>query len=116
MTTSGFYHCAVKAVGRATGRSAVAAAAYRAGERHHDHRTGLTHDYRAKGGVIESFIIAAADAPTWATDRGELWNAAEAATTAKNGRIATELELALPSELTAEQRRALVESFARSIV
>ena len=115
MAQSGFYHCAVKPVGRASGRSAVAAASYRAGECHHDERTGLMHDYRAKGGVVASFIVAPADAPAWAMDRGALWNAAEAATTAKNGRIATELELGLPSELTAMQRRELVEGFARSI-
>lgn len=115
MTQVGFYHCAVKPVGRATGRSAVAAASYRAGERHHDERTGLTHDYRAKGGVIASFIVSPAGAPAWATDRGTLWNAAEAATVAKNGRVATELELALPHEFTDQQRRELVEGFARSI-
>lgn len=115
MSQDGFYHCAVKPVGRATGRSAVAAAAYRAGERLDDDRTGLTHDYRAKGGVVDAFIIAPKDAPDWATDRAKLWNACEAATTAKNGRLATELELALPHELTPEQRRNLAETFARDI-
>lgn len=115
MSQVAFYHCAVKPVGRATGRSAVAAAAYRAGERLDDERTGLTHDYRAKGGIVESFIVAPENAPAWATDREKLWNAAEAATTTKNGRLATELELALPHELTAAQRRALVEGFARDL-
>ena len=116
MATTGFYHCAVKPVSRATGRSAVAAAAYRAGERMTDERTGIQHDYRAKGGVIESFILVPFEAPAWASDRAELWNAIEAGTKAKNGRLATELELALPHELTAEQRRALVEGFAREMV
>ena len=116
MATSGHYHCAVKPVGRATGRSAVAAAAYRAGERLEDERTGLAHDYRARGGVVDSFIVAPDSAPAWASDRGTLWNAVEAGTTAKNGRLATELELGLPHELTTEQRRALVEGFARALV
>jgi Ti-type conjugative transfer relaxase TraA len=116
MTKAGVYHCAVKSVGRSTGRSAVAAAAYRSGQRLEDDRTGLTHDYRAKGGVIESFIVAPADAPSWANDRQALWNEVEAASTAKNARLATELELALPHELTADQRRELVEKFARAIM
>jgi len=115
MATDGFYHCAVKPVSRATGRSAVAAAAYRAGERVEDERTGLTHDYRAKGGIVESFIIAPKNAPAWATSRARLWNSVEAGTTAINGRLATELELALPHELSGKQRRSLVKKFARDI-
>ena len=115
MAAEGFYHCAVRPVGRATGRSSVAAAAYRAGECLTDERTGLIHDYRAKSGVIDKFIVAPADAPEWASDREALWNAIEEATTAKNGRLATELELALPHELNKAQRRALAESFARDM-
>jgi Ti-type conjugative transfer relaxase TraA len=75
----------------------------------------LTHDYRARGGVTDGFIVAPDDAPSWARDRQALWNEAEAASTAKNARLATELELALPHELTAEQRKELLEKFAQSI-
>jgi Ti-type conjugative transfer relaxase TraA len=115
MSQSGHYHCQIKAVGRATGRSAVAAAAYRAAEVLHDERTGLTHHYGERSGVVESFIVLPANAPTWASDREKLWNAVEARTTAKNGRLATELEIGLPHELTAAQRRELIGNFARSL-
>jgi Ti-type conjugative transfer relaxase TraA len=80
-----------------------------------DERTGLTHHYGQRGGVVASFIVTQEAAPAWAQDRGKLWNAVEAATIAKNGRLATELELALPHELNAESRRELVEGFARQI-
>ncbi len=115
MEKGGHYHCAVKAVGRADGRSVVAASAYRAGEAIEDERTGVTHDFSRRQGVTKTFIIARGDVPEWARRRAALWNAVEAATKAKNGRLATELELGLPHELTQEQRRALVEGFAREI-
>lgn len=112
MSAEGFFHCSVKSVGRAAGRSAVAAAAYRAAEVLHDERTGLTHHYGERSGVVTSFIVAPDNAPAWAQDRERLWNAAEVATAAKNGRIATELELALPHELDAAQRLDLARRFA----
>ena len=116
MTVSNHYHCAVKAVGRATGRSSVAASAYRSASKLLDERTGIIHDYSRRHGVHDSFIVARDDAPEWAQDRSSLWNALEASTNAKNGRLATELELALPCELSDEQRRELVENFVRDIV
>jgi len=74
--SAGFYHCSVKGVGRALGRSVVAAAAYRSGERLADEITGKTADYRARGGVVETFILTPDNAPAWAHDRERLWNEA----------------------------------------
>jgi hypothetical protein len=116
MTASGFYHCSVKSVGRANGRCIVAAAAYRSGEQLVDERTGEIADYRARGGVLDSFIIAPDNAPAWTHDRARLWNGGEAAEHRANGRLATELELALPHELTAAQRKELVSPFIQEIV
>jgi len=115
VTAAGFYHCSVKSVGRAKGRSIVAAAAYRSGERLADEWAGRTADYRARGGVLDSFIVAPDAAPAWMHDRERLWNAAERAETRANGRLATELELALPHELTAAQRKELVTEFVQEI-
>ena len=70
------YHLSVKAIGRSQGRSATAAAAYRAATRIEDERTGLVHDYSRKGGVLHREIVALEDAPSWAQDRARLWNAA----------------------------------------
>ncbi|WP_176556340.1 MobQ family relaxase, partial [Rubellimicrobium rubrum] len=79
-------------------------------------REGRVHDYQAKSGVEQSFIVAPEDAPTWAHDRQALWNAAEARETRSNSVTAREWELALPAELDGEGRRLLVEGFARELV
>ena len=109
--SAGFYHCSVKGVGRALGRSVVAAAAYRSGERLADEITGKTADYRARGGVVETFILTPDNAPAWAHDRERLWNEAERAETRANGRLATEFELALPHELDAADRKQLLKDY-----
>jgi hypothetical protein len=116
MTAGGFYHCSVKSVGRAKGRSVVAAAAYRSGQRLEDARTGEIFDYRARGGVVDTFIIASQNAPAWAHDRAQLWSRAELAEGRANGRLATELELALPHELTPAARKQLLHDFLASII
>ncbi|HAZ60146.1 MAG TPA: conjugal transfer protein TraA, partial [Gammaproteobacteria bacterium] len=96
------FHLAVKTIGRSAGRSATAAAAYRAGVEITDERTGLVHDYTRKQGVEHSALVVPADAPAWANDRAALWNAAEQAETRKNSTVAREYEIALPAELSAE--------------
>jgi MobA/MobL family len=103
-------------VSRAKGRSVVAAAAYRAGEKLIDDSTGAVHDYTRRKGVLEAFLVLPAGAPAWASDRERLWNEANRTEDRANGRFATELELALPHELDAVQRRRLAETFARQLV
>ena len=110
------YHLSAKVVSRTSGRSAVAAAAYRSGERLLDARTGLAHDFRARAGVVTSFIAAPADAPEWALDRQSLWSATEVHETRSNSTTAREWEAALPDELDADQREALSRSFAAAMV
>lgn len=109
------FHLTVRSVSRATGRSAVAAAAYRAGQRLTNARDGRTHDYVGKP-VIEAFIMAPPDAPDWTYDRSALWNAVEAAERRKDAKVAREYELALPAELGHPERRRLVELFAARLV
>ena len=110
------YHLSVKTVSRSTGRSAVAAAAYRARERIVDERTGQVHNYTRKQDVISAEIVLPVDAPAWAHDRAALWNAAEKAETRKNSTVAREFEVALPSELTKEEQQKLAHEFAKEIV
>ena len=71
------YSLHVKTVSRSAGRSVVAAAAYRAAENIADERLGVVWDFTRKYGVLHSEIMAPAGAPSWASDRAELWNAAE---------------------------------------
>ena|SRR5271157_1329017 len=56
-------------------------------------------------------ILAPEDAPEWARDRAQLWNQVEAAEVRKDAQLAREMDIALPSELTHEQRRELIKSF-----
>ena len=110
------YHLSVKTVSRSAGRSATAAAAYRAGVEITDERTGEIHDYTRKGGVEYAELVLPAGAPEWAADRAALWNAAEQAETRKNSTVAREFEIALPEELSPAERQRLARDFARELV
>ncbi len=110
------YHLSVKTIKRSAGRSATAAAAYRVGERIECQREGRVHDYTRKQGVEETFILAPKDAPDWATDRSRLWNEVEASETRRNSVTAREWELALPSEISAEDRSQITRDFAQELV
>ncbi len=104
---------------RKAGRSATAAAAYRAAEKIHDQASGLTFDYTRKRGVEHAEIVlptaAAKRDINWARDRQQLWNAAEAAENRSNSRTAREYRTALPHELNRQQRVELVQRFARDL-
>ena len=102
-----------QAIGRSSGGSACAAAAYRAAELIEDRRTGEEHDYRRRGGVDHAEIVAPANAPQWARDRAELWNAAEAAERRKDAQVAREVRVAIPAELDDRARQELVRDYAR---
>ena len=110
------YHLSVKTISRSAGRSATAAAAYRAGAVIADERTGELHDYSRKRGVQSATLFLPDDAPDWATGRAALWNAAEASETRKNSTVAREFEIALPAELSPAERQALAHDFARELV
>ncbi len=116
MKGGGFYHCSVKSVGRGNGASIVQKSAYRAGVRIEDERTGETADYRARGGVDQTFMVARADAAERAQDFGRLWNEAERAEPRANGRLATEIVVAFPCEFDVAGRRKVVDDFTRPIV
>ena len=108
------YHLRASVISRASGRSGTAAAAYRSAERITDRRTGLVFDYAARGGVNHTEILAPSHAPDWVSDRSELWNRAEESETRKNSRIAREIRVALPAELTHTERVDLVRGFCQS--
>src|SRR6202142_2749099 len=113
------YHLSVKPISRAAGRSATAAAAYRAAEKIHDETPGQVFDYTRKRGVEHTEIVLPTEAArrdiNWARDRQQLWNAAEAAENRSNSRVAREYELALPHELNREQRVELVRAFSKDL-
>ncbi len=110
------YHATLKVFSRSAGRSAIAAAAYRAGARLSDARTGTIHDYRRRRDVAAVDLFAPDESPTWANDPQHLWDRAEAAERRSNACVARELEVSLPVELTGQQRIELTHDLAQLLV
>ncbi|TFV48407.1 hypothetical protein E4K65_12370 [Bradyrhizobium niftali] len=68
------YHFSVQIISRSQGRSALAAAAYRAGERIRDDKTGHLHDYSKRRGVVYAEVISPVGSASFLTQRELLWN------------------------------------------
>lgn len=109
------FHLSTKPIKRSSGRSATASAAYRAACEIEDKRTGLTHDYSKKSGVVNSEAFVVVDGEKVAVDRAQLWNAAEFAEKRKDARTAREIVINLPHELSKELRQNLVEDFTEYV-
>jgi ATP-dependent exoDNAse (exonuclease V) alpha subunit len=113
------YFLNMKTFGRAGGSGAASAAAYRAGERIRDERTGKAYDHSERQDVMHKEIVLpsrfADEEMAWARDRAGLWNAAESAETRKNARVAREYLVALPVELSPPQRLGLVRGFSQEL-
>ncbi len=107
------YHLSAKIVSRQSGRSVVAAAAYRSGESLDEEGTGITHDYTRKEGVEHSEILAPEGAPAWVQQRSELWNAIEHIEKRKDAQLAREVEVGLPIELDAAAQVALLRDYVK---
>ncbi|MBP5606429.1 MAG: MobA/MobL family protein, partial [Ruminiclostridium sp.] len=107
------YHFSMKIITRGKGKSAVAGAAYRAGEKLRNEYDGLTHDYTRKGGIVHTEILLPEHAPHEYTDRSTLWNAVEKAEKAKNSQLARDIEFSLPNELSREENIALARRFVQ---
>ena len=107
------YHCSIKIISRGKGKSAIAAAAYRAGEKITSEYDGRISDYTRKGGIVHTEIILPDNAPTEYQNRAALWNAVEKIEKAKNSQLAREIQLALPVELSEMQNINLVREYVR---
>lgn len=107
------YHFSVQLVKRSEGRSAVAMAAYRAGEKLRDDRRGEEVDFQRRRGVVHAEIMAPDGAAEWLLDREKLWNGVERTETRCDAQLAREINMALPHELDADERLALVREFVR---
>ena len=94
------YHLSIKIISRGKGRSAVAAAAYRAAEIINSEYNGVTHDYTRKGGIVHTEILLPENVPIEYFGRSVLWNAVEMSERNSNAQLAREIEISLPAELT----------------
>ena len=108
------FHCPIKPISRGKGKSAVAAAAYRSGEKLTNEWDGMTHDYTRKGGVVHTEILLPEHAPPSFSDRSTLWNSVELYEKAGNAQLAREIDAALPVELSREEQIRLVREFCSS--
>jgi Ti-type conjugative transfer relaxase TraA len=107
------YHLHVKVIGRKSGSSAVASAAYRSASRLHDERLDRSHDFSAKRGVVHSEVMLPEKAlETW-SDRERLWNDVEAFEIRKDAQLAREVEFAIPRELAQAQGIELARDFVQ---
>ena len=110
------YHFSVKDIGRGKGRSAVACAAYRSGEKLNCERYGLEQDYTKKTGVEYKKIYAPENAKKELLDRQSLWNEVEKVENRKDSNLAREFEIAFPHEINAEQRQEMLDELCQKIV
>ncbi len=105
------YHCSIKIINRSGGRSAVASAAYRSGEKLHNDETGLTHDFTRKGGVVMSEILLPDNAPVDFLNREVLWNEVQKIEKRNDAQFAREVEVALPNEMKREEQIECVRDY-----
>ena len=105
------FHLNVTQIKRSKGQSAIAAAAYRSGEKLYSEYYGETSDYTNKGGVICSEILLPDHAPREYTDRQTLWNAVEKAEHGKNAQLAYSFDIALQNEFSLDENIALARQF-----
>jgi Ti-type conjugative transfer relaxase TraA len=117
------YHFSAKVIQRSAGRSAVAAAAYRAAELLHDDMLDRDHDFTAKTGVVHSEIMLPEGAPErWRQGESKeekratrelLWNEVEVVERRKDAVLAREVEFALPRELSRAEGIRLARDFVQ---
>ena len=107
------YHLCIKIISRGKGKSAVAASAYRSGEKIKNEYDGIVHDFTRKGGIVHTEIILPQNAPQEFLDRGTLWNSVEKIEKSKDSQLAREIEIALPKELDREKQIELVREYVK---
>jgi Ti-type conjugative transfer relaxase TraA len=108
------YHLHVKVIGRKSGSSAVASAAYRSGSRLRDERLDRSHDFSGKRDVVHSEVMLPKNAPEAWSDRERLWNDVEAFEVRKDAQLAREVEFAIPREMTQAQGIELARDFVHA--
>ena len=109
--TIALYHFHVTQIKRSAGQSAVAAAAYRAGEKLHSEYYGEDSDYTRKGGVICSEILLPSHAPSSFSNQETLWNEVEKVERGKKAQLAYSFDIALQNEFSMEENINLARQF-----
>lgn len=106
------FHMSFSNISAGKGRSAIASAAYRSGEKLFDDQEGR-HYFYARSVMPESFILTPKNAPAWASDREKLWNEVERKDRRANSRYAKEFNVALPVELSEDEQKELLTKYVQ---
>lgn len=107
------FQCQIQVIKRSEGRSVVAAAAYRSASKLQNRYTGNVEDYSKKKWLKYSEIILPENAPKKFQDRETLWNSVEEVEKGSRARLAREIVVALPGELSMEKNIRLVQEYVR---
>ena len=106
------FHMSFSNISAGKGRSAIASAAYRSGEKLFDDKEGR-HYFYARSIMPESFILTPKNSPEWASDREQLWNEVEKKDRKSNSRYAKEFNVALPVELSESEQKELLTKYVQ---
>ncbi|MFT8413054.1 MAG: MobQ family relaxase [Oenococcus oeni] len=106
------FHMSFSNISAGRGRSAIASAAYRSGEKLFDQREGKSYFF-ARSVMPENFILIPKNAPEWADDREKLWNEVERKDRKSNSRYAKEFNVALPIELSESEQKTLLTNYVQ---
>ncbi|AKP04345.1 nickase (plasmid) [Companilactobacillus farciminis] len=106
------FHMSFSNISAGKGRSAIASAAYRSGEKLFDDKESR-HYFYARSIMPESFILTPKNSPEWASDREQLWNEVEKKDRKSNSRYAKEFNVALPVELSESEQKELLTKYVQ---
>ena len=112
VTDMAIFHMSFQNISAGKGRSAIAGASYRSGEKLFDQKEGRSYFY-ARSVMPESFILTPKNAPEWASDREKLWNEVERKDRRANSRYAKEFNVALPVELSEDEQKELLTKYVQ---
>ena len=105
------FHFSVTQIKRSAGQSAIAAAAYRAGEKLFSEIYGEYSDYTRKRGIIETGILLPSFAPKEYENREKLWNAVEQAERHPQAQLAYSFDFSLQNEFSMKENLAIAREF-----
>ena len=106
-------HLEIRIVQRSKGSSAVAGAAYQAGEKLFSEYDQKMKNYIYKKEVVYTEVMLPTNAPPGYADRATLWNAVEDAEKQWNSQLARRFVVALPREVPLEMCPKMMQEYCR---
>lgn len=101
----------VQNIGKCNNKSAIAASAYRSGTKMYDETKDKMYNYSSKKEVVYDAIMLPEYAPPKYQDKQTLWQTIQDNEKASDARYCKDIMIAIPRNLTQEQRIELVNQF-----